>query len=657
MNLVKDDIIDLRLDYLPGLASYILEYKREEFVKTLLANSYEADIPILKYFRSMPAEEMFKISMESNTMLLTALKNKTPLEYIQFSAQNWIKNQLQIISRDQVVVEDITLINYARKKTFREMLQYYTQETAKMVRIMDEVDRFSLTLDSVLFKTYFGIQQEKLKDANNELQKRETELLEAQSIASIGSFEWDLSGNHNSSYTPEVFKIFELEKTSSLDAFLQDVHPDDRLKLQAAIEKAMHDGIYECEYRYNRNNKAKILNSKGKVFFENGRPLKMVGTVTDVTEKAQLIARLKESEDLSKQAQALTHTGNWKWTIEKDQIEWSDEMYRIYGLEPQSEEITFDRFVAFIHEDDRKRRLGEITDAIRTGKASDYIMKIVLRDGTQKILKGKGEVILDKNNHTVGMLGTCQDITYEYYLTAELKRKNEELVRKNRDLESFNFIASHDLQEPLRKIQLYSNRMVKEATDLPPRLYKYFERISLASNSMQKMIEDFLLFYQSLGAQETASELDLNKIIEDIRTDLLEIITKKNAEISVVKLPVIIGIKPQISQMFKHLISNALKFSKQAEHLKISIDSSIENTEDDKAYYKISIRDNGIGFDQKYAKKIFELFQRLHSKDEYSGSGIGLPLCKKIAEDHKGWISVTSESGKGSVFSVWLPKT
>lgn len=656
MNSVKSDIVDLKLELLPEFAAYILSNRREEFVRRLLELSYAADLPLLRYLVSMSEEEIFRASLDSNTRLLTSLQNRNPHEYIETTTRNWVTNQLPLVSRDQIIVEDITLINYLRKKTFREVLRDYSKDPGTILKIVEEIDRFTMTLDSILFKTYISIQQEQLHQANEKLQKREQELLEAQSIGNIGSFEWDLTGQHRSSYTPEVFKIFEMEGASNLESFIQDVHPDDRLKLRTAIEKAMHDGLYECQYRYIRNKKLKILHSRGKVYFDKTNPVKMVGTVTDVTEKEKLILRLKESEDLSKQAQALTKTGNWKWSIDNDTIEWSDEMYRIYGLEPQCEKITFERFLSFIHEDDRNRRMGEIADALKSGHSADYIMRIVSNDGKEKVLKGRGEVILDKNHLSKGMLGTCQDITNEHKLTEELKRKNEELLRKNRDLESFNFIASHDLQEPLRKIQLYSNRILAEgAHEIPGQLLRYFNRISSASGRMQKMIADFLMFYHAMSAKETIEGFDLNLIIEEITHEMKEVIENKKARIIFEKLPEISGVRLHIHQMLKHLISNALKFSKKNEPPEIRIRSSFENSNEGKTYVRLSIADNGIGFDPKYTDRIFELFQRLHNDEEYSGSGIGLSLCKKIAEDHHGWIAVTSEEEKGSEFCVYLP--
>ncbi len=656
MNTIREYIVNLNLTAFPDYAAYLLKSRLSEFIKVLYKTSVELDIPLLKYLSGMDDQEIIRLSTEGNIKLLTAIKTNAVPKYIEESKNNWLSNQLPIITRTDVIADDIGLINYARKKAFREFLPDYTNDPGERLKIIDEIDRFILCHESILYKTYLNIQHEKLAETNAQLKKRENELLEAQDIGKIGSFEWDLTGNKQSAFTPEVFKIFEFEKTSNLEAFLSDVHPDDRMKLKGAMEKAFHNGLYECEYRYSRNNKNKVLYSRGKVLFDKQQPVKMIGTITDVTEKANLIACLTENEELSKQAQALTNIGNWKWSIDSDAIEWSDEMYRIYGLDPQSEKITFQRFLSFIHDQDRNKRLAEISEAIKTGIASDYIMRINSLDGKQKVLKGKGRVFTDKSGNSIGMLGTCQDITNEHQLSNELKKKNEELVRKNKDLESFNFIASHDLQEPLRKIQTYSNRILHEGlSSIPENLTKYFNKILSASIRMQKIIEDFLIFYQALSSTDENEKINLNEVLKNASELSLDVIASRNVNISVDHLPQITGRRLRLIEMFRHLISNAIKFGKSGSPVQINISSTEYVDNNGKKYAMISVSDNGIGFDQKYSERIFELFQKLHSQDEYPGSGIGLSLCKKIAEEHMGWISVVSQPNAGATFNVFIP--
>ena len=258
----------------------------------------------------------------------------------------------------------------------------------------------------------------KEKDAAQKLQLREQQLNEAQEIAGLGSFEWDLQA-HNSLYSEQLLKIFELEETKDYLTFLQYVHPADQNRLTAAINDAITgDGKYECEYRYQKETE-KIIWSRGIVSFQDGKPLKMRGTVMDVTARNQMLNQLEHTIELHKQAQALTHIGNWSWDIPNNKIDWSDEMYRIYGLEPQSAEIHFERFISLVHPDDRERRLEEIHRALDTHVAEDYVIRIVWDNGTTRVLQGKGEVILDEFNKHFKLTGTCQDVNEQFRITQQ----------------------------------------------------------------------------------------------------------------------------------------------------------------------------------------------------------------------------------------------
>ncbi len=647
----------LNFIHLPRFAEYILKFRFSEYLSATKRVSLEVNVPLLKYFESMPKEEFEKLTFESGKRFLSAIKDNEFDSFIEQSKSSWLKNQLPIILKEQVVVEDITLVNYCRRQALREMVLFFTQDIAIALELCREIDWFMMKSDSTFFKTFIGIQQENLEKINISLSNRERQLLEAQSIAHIGSFEWDLTGAGLSSFTKEVYKIFEFDRTNGLENFLLDVHPDDQQKLRCAISESLVTGIYDCEYRYTRNQRLKYIWSRGIVHYENAVPVRIVGTIADISEKAMLIEQLKEAEELNKQAQTLSNTGNWKWTIADQKIEWSDEMYRIYGLPPQSEKITFERFLSFIHPKDKDRRLKEITTAIETGIAADYNMKIINPDGTEKILRGKGKVLTDKNGNALGMVGTCQDITLEFGLSAELLRKNQELMKKNKDLESFNFIASHDLQEPLRKIQLYGSRLKSENDELLPKNISHnLNRITKAAESLQVMIKDFLYFSQYIQVAEKETLTDLNQVIRQVIHEYSSQIAEIGMAINILPLPKIIARPENMYQAFRSIVSNAIKFQHPEKTPILKIHSDIfENN--GTAFHLISFSDNGIGFEQKYKDRIFELFQKLHTKDEYPGSGIGLSLCKKIIEDHKGFIEVNGEPGKGSIFNIYLPHT
>lgn len=389
--------------------------------------------------------------------------------------------------------------------------------------------------------------------------------------------------------------------------------------------------------------------------------------------------QLQRTEALNKQSQALTHIGNWVWNIAGGTITWSDEMYRIYGLEPQSEAITFDRFISFVHPADRDKRISEIEESLKTGIARDYTMRIISLQGTEKVLRGKGDVVMDENNNPEKLVGTCQDITIEYNLnreltdrvkqfetlSASLALKNDELSLINKELESFNYVASHDLQEPLRKIQTFISRINDKAKPelISSGTLDYFNKILVSSQRMQLLIEDLLTFSHTRSDQTDFRFTDLNEVIVEVKNILAAGIEEKRAVIDHPVLPGVLAIPFQMQQLLLNLIGNSVKYAKPdvPPHIVISYRSLNGEALGNflaiatKQYIELKVSDNGIGFDEIHKDKIFGLFQRLHNKDKYSGTGIGLAICKKIVNNHKGFINAESIPGQGSTFTVYLP--
>ena len=246
-------------------------------------------------------------------------------------------------------------------------------------------------------------------------------------------------------------------------------------------------------------------------------------------------------------------------------------------------------------------------------------------------------------------------------LNRKLLENIANLESANKDLERFAFMASHDLQEPLRKIRMFSDRLLTKSKNVPEDDAKMVNRIQQAAERMQVLIVDILSFSKVSNDKSNFVESDLNVVIKDVLTDLEDEINANNATVSIQPLPSL-HVRPTLMRpLFQNLISNALKYRKKDEGVNIDIRSEVSFgiSERDKnlvnKYCRIFIKDNGIGFDQKYAEEIFGMFRRLHHNGEYSGTGVGLALCKKIAELHHGFISARSKINEGSTFIVSFP--
>ncbi|GAA4749172.1 PAS domain-containing protein [Flavisolibacter ginsenosidimutans] len=239
--------------------------------------------------------------------------------------------------------------------------------------------------------------------------------------------------------------------------------------------------------------------------------------------------------------------------------------------------------------------------------------------------------------------------------TLELENKNKELNRSNQNLEEFAHAASHDLKEPVRKIHFYTHQLKDQLSiHLQEEEIRSFHRIENATQRMNNLIDDLLLYSHVSQRPHELETIDLNQKMQNVLEDLELDIEEKKATIQVEKLPVVRGNRRQLQQLFQNLLSNALKYSKKNVPPQIII-AADQLTQNDKVYHRIAIKDNGIGFEQQYAEKIFQMFARLHGKAEYSGTGVGLSIVKKVVENHNGFIEVESKVGLGSMFKVYLP--
>lgn len=773
-----------------------------------------------------------------------------------------------------------------------------------------------------------------------ELRKSRELYKQALEISKVGNWTWDVKENVViwDEQTYRNFGLVPLVDSIDFDTYMSMVPEDEKERLKEAFTKCV-----SLQQPYNiihsiisRDGKKRFILSKGEPLLDvNGAIVKLVGTAQDVTEREELIQRLQRSETLYKQAQSIAHLGNWIYDVKADKLFWTDELYRIYGLEPQSEELTWNRFMEKVHEDDKEGVNAFGTEVMKTGKPFEMYHRGTRKDGVVRTLHIRGEGLLDDNGSVYQIFGTSQDVTeqqrieqqlrenqnfikkiadatpsiittynintgkyrfisegirgllgyepedgfkggvaffaelmhpddvlpitqknakaletanapdneeqdlivdfqyrmkrkdgeyrwfhtfgtvfdrnahgkvenvlnisiditdrvkaeetvaeqqkfishiaeasptilylfdleqncflylnkevtevlgytpeeilslgdkvYQYLhpedtvksddtyvkykhensvtmhqfegrilnrsgewkwlLTREvvfkrneegkaiqvlgsalditdrkemegsLSKKNVELEQSNANLEEFAYVASHDLQEPLRKISVFGDRLLtnhKEKLNEDGKLF--LQKIVDSSQRMQAMIND-LLSVSLISGNKAFEKSSLKEVLDDVLQTLEFKIEAKNATVEVENLPTATIIPSQIRQLFQNLISNSLKFVSNDRKPKITISHKpakhIElqqfHLPQGRNYIRIDIADNGIGFENEFASKIFTIFQRLHGKAEYEGTGIGLAICKKIVENHEGIIFAEGKPGAGATFSVILP--
>ncbi|MFZ7114708.1 MAG: ATP-binding protein [Bacteroidota bacterium] len=410
---------------------------------------------------------------------------------------------------------------------------------------------------------------------------------------------------------------------------------------------------------------------------------------SDVTEQVLVRKKIEENEARLNIVIDASELGTWELNVKTKQVKYSKRYLQVFGYY-EDIELSHDQLLKHLHPDDHKIRAAAFEEAYRTGNLY-YESRLVWNDGSIHYMEGKGRVFYDSEGKPERLVGTIRDITalknhqkeleesekkfrelsnsLEHIVierTTQLEEKNTELEKINRELQSFAYISSHDLQEPLRKIQTFSTRiMEKEVANLSIEGKDSFQRMQNAARRMQTLIEDLLSYSRTNSSERKFVYTDLNKIFNEVKEDLKEEFHIKNAQLNSNVLPTLSVIPFQFRQLLYNLISNSLKFSDSSRTPVINITGEVALAKKfdepalipDKEYCLLSITDNGIGFEQQYSEKIFEVFQRLHGRSEYKGTGIGLAIVKKIVDNHQGLIRARGKIDQGATFEVYIPTT
>lgn len=384
----------------------------------------------------------------------------------------------------------------------------------------------------------------------------------------------------------------------------------------------------------------------------------------DFVKVRKLNEELKFLNQVSDNAEKVAGISHWKINIKTGKFFYSDNFFRILGLKPNDFEQNMENFTPYIHPDDIEDAIRQHEESMQNHTPTSMIYRIVRKDGEIRYINSTGDFTHNNKGELV-KIGVSNDITEEYVIKLALEEKNRSLIAMNDELESFNQIVSHDLQEPLRKIQMFISRIEDSDFEIISEKGKdYFIKIKNSANRMQNLMMDLVDYSKTIKSDRVFAKTNLNELLSNVIQELALNIEEKNATIEIGNLPKIDAVPFQIHQLFVNLISNSLKYSKESipphikiKSLKIKTGEKFNDIElSDKKYYKITVSDNGIGFKQEFSEKIFMLFKRLETDIDYSGTGIGLAICKKIVENHNGFIKAESKPDKGSVFFIYLPK-
>ncbi len=390
----------------------------------------------------------------------------------------------------------------------------------------------------------------------------------------------------------------------------------------------------------------------------------------DVTDQVNARRLVEEAKSNLSNAIELGELGTWQIDLKNQYATYSERVAEWWGLPKTGANLK--DIIDCVHPDDRERVMRAVErTADNAGKyQADYrLINSVTKQ--ERYIEANGNISLSQDGTPLQLSGIVRDVTFQrnarkelerqvFLRTQELEAVNIDLQRSNSELMQFAYVASHDLQEPLRKIQTFSD-MVKKKWDHEAEAKAYLDKIDSSAARMSGLIKDVLLYSKVSNEAREVETVKLNEILRNVRTDFELFIEERGATILADELPTIECSKLQFHQLFSNLIGNSLKFSQNQKHPLVEIRYAIDRSADTKGdgenrlYHNFVFKDNGIGFDEAHADQLFKLFSRLHNRKDYGGTGIGLALCKKIVENHNGTLTARSSEGKGAIFTVRLP--
>ncbi|WP_438710246.1 PAS domain S-box protein [Aquimarina muelleri] len=464
-----------------------------------------------------------------------------------------------------------------------------------------------------------------------------------------------------------------------LSTAIASVAKKDQKRVKKAIQRSLEfssGGSYDIDYTIIDPNtlQERMVRAKGSTLFNKDKvAYRFTGILIDVSKESLANKKIKESEQRFKLLAKSLPIMVWTADVNGNLNYFNKVVYKYSGL--QQGEIDNDGWLQIVHKNEREENIKKWKNSIDTGNDFLFEHRFKRNDGKYRWQLSRATPQRNEEGKITMWVGTSTDIQDQKLFakrlekqvkkrTLELEQNNTYLENMNKELQAFAYISSHDLQEPLRKIQTFASRIVSNEYDnLSDRGKDWFRRMQNAAQRMQVLIEDLLTYSRVNNTEIHLENRDLTAIINEVIEDLEEELKEKNVKIELAQLNKINIIPFQFRQLINNLLTNAIKFSSTDRKPLIKISSKIKYGRDfenekliaNNEYCYICISDNGIGFEPQYGNKIFEIFQRLHNRGDYEGTGIGLAIVKKVVDNHKGFITAIGTPKKGATFNIYIP--
>ncbi|MBP1927733.1 PAS domain S-box-containing protein [Methanolinea mesophila] len=470
-------------------------------------------------------------------------------------------------------------------------------------------------------------------------------------------FIWETDAQGRYTYcSPQMERLWGLRPDEMIGkSFLDMIPPPERERVRETFRNVIRSSIrfegLEINSCDRRGNLIHIEVSGVPFFDRNGELKGYRGITRDITRRKRVEEALRESEYLRRLAQEITCVGSFEWNIVTGVNTWTPELEALYGLPEGGFAGTQPAWEELVHPGDRARAVATVQRAFKTNETVEDEWRVIWPDGSIHWLAGRYRIIRNDAGAPQAIVGVNFDITERKIAEDALNEYAANLKRSNEDLERFAYVASHDLREPLRMVTSFSQLLEKNYKGrLDEDADEFIGYIVEGGRKMDALVNDLLEYSRITSQGKPFEPTDLNIVLEEAQNSLSMAIEENKARIEVGVLPTVNVDHLQILLVFQNLLSNAIKFHDDTDPV-VSVKAVRREKE-----WEFLVRDNGIGIDPAYHEKIFEIFQRLHSRNDYHGTGIGLAICKRIVERHGGRIWVESEPGKGSTFFFTIPE-
>ncbi len=489
-----------------------------------------------------------------------------------------------------------------------------------------------------------------------ELKLRESEQLYRAIGESIDYGIWICDPDGNNTYASESFlKMVGLtQEQCSEFGWGEVLHPEDSQRTIAAWKECVRTGgTWNIEHRFKGvdGNWHPVLARGIPVKNEHGEIIYWAGINLDISQLRETEEELNKFGEKLNIALENANIGTWDWELVTDIIVVDERINKIFGFEAGTSSISYNDFERCLIDEDIPHTREAIRRTLNDNIPFETVYRIRNSRGDFNYISSKAVLKKDDAGKPLKMTGVCYDVTAMQKGTEKVLLKlNEELLRSNKDLQQFAYVASHDLQEPLRMVSSFTQMLAQRYEDKLDKDGQEYIRFAVeGSKRMYELINGLLAYSRVQTKGKEFTRVNMNDVVDKVAKNLKLKISESQAKINVRKLPVLYADEHQMTQLIQNLIENGMKFISHQPVISVSSKS-------DQNQHIISVKDNGIGIEPQYFERIFMIFQRLHLKEEYGGTGIGLAICKRIVERHGGKIWVESEPGKGTTFSFTIPK-